>query len=156
MTVCYAFSQKTLHLDCVFHLLHKGSDSLLQAHCLSGDKTMKCSNSREEWLHSASVSASTLFLTIGSHYPAPLCLCYGKRATSPLERNWHTIIWGCEELRLIVSRLHKPPQSVWEGGLIREGWGKAKRQFNIHCGCVSGKAPALLRSRAGIFVAGRL
>lgn len=44
-----------------------------------------------------------------------LLLCVsvmGKGPTSPLERNWQTIIWGGEELRHIVSRLHKPPQSV--------------------------------------------
>lgn len=44
-----------------------------------------------------------------------LLLCVsvmGKGPTSPLERNWQTIIWGGEELRHIVGRLHKPPQRV--------------------------------------------
>lgn len=98
----------------VLHLRHKGSDSLLQACCLSGAKTMKSSNSREEWLHSASVSASALFLTTGGHYPAPLCVM-GKWPASLLERNWHTIIWGGEDLRLIVCRLHKPLPRLIEG-----------------------------------------
>lgn len=45
-----------------------------------------------------------------------LCVCVmGKGPTSPLERNWQTIIWGGEELRHIVGRLHKPPQRVCEG-----------------------------------------
>lgn len=60
-----------------------------------------------------------------------LCVCVmGKGPTSPLERNWQTIIWGGEELRHIVGRLHKPPQrSSMRGGLIRQGWVAAKRQY---------------------------
>lgn len=43
---------------------------------------MKSSKSIEEWLHFASVSASTLFLTTGAINPTPLCLCYGNKACS--------------------------------------------------------------------------
>lgn len=40
------------------------------------------------------VSASALVSTTGGHFPASLCLCYGKRTRSPPERNWQTITLG--------------------------------------------------------------
>lgn len=40
------------------------------------------------------VSASALVSTTGGHFPASLCLCYGKRTRSPPERNRQTITLG--------------------------------------------------------------
>lgn len=109
---------------------------------------MKSSKSIEEWLHFASVSASTLFLTTGGHYPAPLCLCYGKkRHAAPLERNLYTITRGGEELKLKVSRLLEPPPGV-RGDL--SGGKRLGDNTKIH------SLGMLLLSQIEIFVAGRL
>lgn len=80
---------------------------------------MSSSNSREEWLHSASVSASSS-LQLGAII---LLLCVsvmGKGPTSPLERNWQTIIWGGEELRH-SGQITQATTEGMRGGLIRQG-----------------------------------
>lgn len=57
---------------------------------------------------------SALFssLQLGAIIPLLCVSVMGKGPTSPLERNWQTIIWGGERQRHIVGRLHKPPQWV--------------------------------------------
>lgn len=60
--------------------------------------SQECAEFKQQ-LHSASVSASALVSTTGGHFPASLCLCYGKGTRSTPERNWQTITVGGEQLR---------------------------------------------------------
>lgn len=85
-----------------------------------------------------------------------LLLCVsvmGKRPTSPLERNWQTIIWGGEELRH-SGQITQASTEGMRGGLIRRGWGEAKWQYTSTVAASVQRVPALLHSRAGIVVAG--
>lgn len=113
----------------VLPLLHKDSDRLLQACCLSGAKTAQSSNSREEWLHSASVSASALFPTTGGHYPALLCLCYGKRAHITTGEELADNYMGWRGAKTHSGQITQATTEGMRGGLIRQGWGEAKRQY---------------------------
>lgn len=60
-----------------------------------------------------------------------LLLCVsvmGKGPTSPLERNWQTIIWGDKELRHSGQITQAGTEAI-RGGLIRQGRGEAERQY---------------------------
>ena len=72
------------------------------------------------------VSASTLVSTTGGHFPASLCLCYGKRTRSPAERNWQTITLGGKEAKMQWADC-KYRLGEGKKGLNREGEAKLVR-----------------------------
>lgn len=85
-------------------------------------------NIREERLH----SASALFPTTGGHYPAPLCLCYGKRAHITTGEELADNYMGWRGAKTHSGQITQATTEGMRGGLIRRGWGGLSDNTHRH------------------------
>lgn len=73
------------------------------------------------------LSLPPLFPITGGHYSAPLCLCYGKRAHLTTGEELADNYMGLRAAKAHSGQITQATTEGMRGGLIRQGWGEARR-----------------------------